>query len=354
MNATHAAPLHKNAPMRSIPVHHAAGMVLCHDITRIVPGEGKGPAFRKGHVIETGDIDDLLRLGKEHIYVWDLAEGFLHEDDAAHRMAVAVAGEGIVFSQPCEGRINLLAAHAGLLCIDAANLRRLNMIEEVTIATLHGNVVVEPGQMLAGTRVVPLVVDAAKIDAVEACCAQYGPVVSVRPFKPLRIGVVTTGGEVYHGRIKDAFGPILRRKFEALSCTVMRQVFVPDDQAMTVRAIRRLIEEGADMIAVTGGMSVDPDDLTPSSIRAAGGEVVTYGSPTFPGAMFMLAYLGEIPVVGLPGCVMYHKASIFDLTVPRLVAGERLNRADIVELGHGGLCAMCPECRYPACGFGKG
>ena len=345
---------HRNAPMRSIPVHQASGMVLCHDITRIVPGEGKGPAFRKGHVVEDGDIETLLSLGKEHLYVWDLADGFIHEDDAADRMARAIAGEGIVLSAPCEGRINLLAAHAGLLSIDADILRRLNAIEEVTIATLHGNVVVTPGQMLAGTRVVPLVVDEAKIEAVEAVCADYGPVVRVRPFRPLRVGVVTTGGEVYHGRIKDAFGPILRRKFEDLSCTVIRQIFVPDDQDMTVRAINRLIEEGADMIAVTGGMSVDPDDLTPSSIRAAGGEVVTYGSPTFPGAMFMLAYLGEIPVVGLPGCVMYHKASIFDLTVPRLVAGQRLTREDIVELGHGGLCAMCPECRYPACGFGKG
>ncbi len=339
--------------MRSIPVEQAQGMVLCHDITRIVPGEGKGPAFRKGHVIEAGDIPVLLRLGKEHIYVWDLAEGLLHEDDAAERIAAAIAGPGVTLTQPCEGRINLLADRRGLLKIDVDTLTRLNAIEEVTIATIHGDAAVSPGQMLAGTRVVPLVVDKTRIERVEAVAAEAGPIVTVRPFRPLKVGVVTTGGEVFHGRIKDKFGPVLRRKFDDLGCSVLRQVIVPDDREMTVRAISQLLADGAEMIAVTGGMSVDPDDLSPSSIRAAGGEVVTYGSPTFPGAMFMLAYIGDVPVVGLPGCVMYHKASIFDLTVPRLVAGERLSRMDIVRLGHGGLCAMCPECRYPLCGFGK-
>lgn len=339
--------------MRSIPVEQAQGMVLCHDITRIVPGEGKGPAFRKGHIIQTEDIPVLLRLGKEHIYVWDLAEGLIHEDDAAGRIAKAIAGDGITLTQPCEGRINLLADRNGLLKIDVDTLRRLNSIEEITIATMHCNVTVATGQMLAGTRVVPLVVGKGRIETLESICAETGPIVRVAPFRPLKIGVVTTGGEVYHGRIKDKFGPVLRRKFDNLGCQVIRQVIVPDDREMTVRAIQQLLAEGAEMIAVTGGMSVDPDDLSPSSIRAAGGQVVTYGSPTFPGAMFMLAYIGDIPVVGLPGCVMYHKASIFDLTVPRLVAGEKLTRADIVELGHGGLCAMCPECRYPLCGFGK-
>jgi hypothetical protein len=339
--------------MRSIPVEQAEGMVLCHDITRIVPGEHKGPAFRKGHIIEPDDIPNLLRLGKEHIYVWDLAEGLIHEDDAAARLAKAIAGPGVILTQPCEGRINLLADHGGLLRINVDSLRQLNSIEEVTIATMHGNMTVSPGQMLAGTRVVPLVVDKGRVEAVEAICAVAGPVVRVVAFRSLRIGVVTTGGEIYHGRIQDKFGPVLGRKFAALGCRVTRQIFVPDDREMTVAAIRQLLDEGVEMIAVTGGMSVDPDDLSPSSIRAAGGEVVTYGSPTFPGAMFMLAYIGEVPVVGLPGCVMYHKASVFDLTVPRLVAGEILTRDDIVELGHGGLCAMCPECRYPLCGYGK-
>lgn len=339
--------------MHSIPVEQAQGMVLCHDITRIVPGDGKGPAFRKGHVITPEDIQVLLRLGKEHIYVWDLAEGLVHEDDAAERIAVAIAGQGVTLTQPCEGRINLLADRSGLLKIDVEALRRVNSIDEVTVATISGDVAVSSGQMLAGTRVVPLVVARERLEQVEAVTAQTGPIVTVRPFRPLKVGVVTTGSEVYHGRIDDTFGPVLRRKFIDLGCTIIRQVIVPDDQDMAVRAIGQLLADGADMIAVTGGMSVDPDDISPSSIRAAGGEVVTYGSPTFPGAMFMLAYIGDVPVVGLPGCVMYHKATVFDLTVPRLVAGEKLCKADIVSLGHGGLCVMCPECRYPLCGFGK-
>ncbi|MHC1711254.1 MAG: molybdopterin-binding protein [Solidesulfovibrio sp.] len=339
--------------MRSIPVEQAQGMVLCHDITRIVPGESKGPAFRKGHVIAPEDIQALLRLGKEHIYVWDLAEGLVHEDDAAERIAAAIAGQGVTLTQPCEGRINLLANRSGLLKIDVEALRRVNSIDEVTVATISGDVAVSSGQMLAGTRVVPLVVARERLDQVEAVTAQTGPIVTVRPFLPLKVGVVTTGSEVYHGRVEDTFGPVLRRKFADLGCAVIRQVIVPDDRDMAVRAIGQLLVDGAEMIAVTGGMSVDPDDVSPSSIRAAGGEVVTYGSPTFPGAMFMLAYIGHVPVVGLPGCVMYYKATVFDLAVPRLVAGEKLCKTDIVALGHGGLCAMCPECRYPLCGFGK-
>lgn len=340
--------------MHSIPVEQSQGMVLCHDITRIVPGESKGPAFRKGHVVQAEDIPVLLRLGKEHIYVWDLAEGLIHEDDAADRIARAIAGEGLILTQPCEGRINLLADREGLLKIDVDALRRLNSIEEVTIATIHTNQVVTAGQMVAGTRVVPLVVSKDRLEAVESITTETGPILFVVPFRPLKVGVVTTGGEVFHGRITDKFGPVLRRKFGDLGCTIIRQVIVPDDQEMQVRAIQQLLTEGAEMVTVTGGMSIDPDDLSPTSIRAAGGDVITYGSPTFPGAMFMLAYIGDIPVIGLPGCVMYHKTSIFDLTVPRLVAGEKLSRADIVELGHGGLCLMCPECRYPICGFGKG
>ncbi len=339
--------------MRVIAVEKAVGTVLCHDITRIVPGESKGPAFRKGHVVRPEDVAELLRLGKEHLYVWETGGDQVHEDDAAARIARAVAGEGVRLSAPCEGRINLLAARRGLLKIDVNALRRINAVEDVAVATLHGDVVVSPGQMLAGTRVVPLVVARGRLEAVEDVCAAASPVVAVRALRPLRVGVVTTGSEVYHGRIKDKFGPVLRRKFAELGCTVVRQVIVPDDRDMTARAILRLAEEGAELIAVTGGMSVDPDDLSPSSIRAAGGRLVSYGAPTFPGAMFLLAYLDDVPLVGLPGCVMYHRTSVFDLLVPRLVAGERLAREDIVELGHGGLCAMCPDCRYPACGFGK-
>ncbi len=338
---------------RIVPVHDAVGMVLCHDITEVLPGKSKGRAFKKGHVVEPADIEKLLNLGKEHLYVLTIKPGIIHEDDAAIRIAQAAAGPGITISEPVEGRVNMVATSVGLLKIDVEALNQINQIEDVVLGTLHTNQQVSERRVVAATRIIPLVMEAEKIISVERVCRENHPVVQVKPFASLKVGIVTTGSEVYHGRIQDGFGPVLRSKFNALGSEVLRQVFVSDNVSMTVQAIRDLLSEGAQMIAVTGGMSVDPDDQTPLSIRQAGGRVVTYGAATFPGAMFMLAYIGDVPVLGLPACVMYHRASIFDLVVPRILAGEAVTRADIVALGHGGLCNLCPDCRYPVCGFGK-
>lgn len=339
--------------MKSVPVQEAVGMVLCHDITRIVPDEFKGRAFKKGQVIEPEDIPVLLDLGKEHIYIYDLEDGLIHENDAARRMAAAAAGPGIRFSEVSEGRINLLADVDGLLKINVEALNQINSIDEIVFSTLHTNQTVRAKKALAGTRIVPLVTEIEKIEAVEKICREHFPVVEVKPFLDCKVGIVTTGSEVYSGRIEDKFGPVLHVKFAELGSTMMRQEFVSDSVEMTVKAIHGMLDDGAELIAVTGGMSVDPDDQTPASIRAAGGRVITYGSPIFPGAMFMLAYIGDVPVVGLPGCVMYYQASVFDLVVPRLLAGDTVTRADIVAMGHGGFCQGCAECRYPLCPFGK-
>ncbi len=341
--------------MRTIvPVHEAVGMILCHDITEVQPGRFKGRAFKKGHVVQPADIERLLNLGKEHLYVLNMKPGIIHEDDAAVRIAQAAAGPGISISEPVEGRVNLVAASAGLLKIHVRALNRVNQIPDVALGTLHTNQQVTEGRVVAATRIIPLMMEAERIASVESLCRDNHPVVQVKPFASLKVGIVTTGSEVYHGRIQDGFGPVLRSKFADLGSEVFRQVFVSDSVSMTVAAIHDLLAEGAQMIAVTGGMSVDPDDQTPLSIREAGGQVVTYGAATFPGAMFMLAYLGKVPVLGLPACVMYHKASIFDLVVPRILAGDMVTREDVAALGHGGLCGLCPECRYPMCGFGKG
>jgi hypothetical protein len=339
--------------VKTIPVVEAVGAVLCHDVTRIVPGGAKGPAFRKGHIIRPEDIPVLLSIGKEHIYVLDLSPGMLHENDAAERMSRAAAGPGIRLTAVSEGKVNLQAGSDGLLKVDAEGLLQVNAIEGVAFGTLHSNQPVRAGSPVAGTRVIPLVIDEETIGQVEAICRRHHPLVQVKPFRSWKIGMVITGGEVFHGRIVDKFGPVIRQKFVELGSTVFDQVLVSDDRSMTVAAIHRLIADGADMVVATGGMSVDPDDQTPASIRAAGGAVVTYGAPVFPGAMFMLAYIGRVPVLGLPGCVMYFRATIFDLIVPRLLAGESVAREDIVRLGHGGFCAACAECRYPVCGFGK-
>lgn len=338
--------------MKTVPVEEAVGMVLCHDMTRIVPGECKEPAFRKGHVIAEEDIPDLLEIGKEHIYVLHMEKGVVHENEAAERIAAAAAGPGITLSDVKEGRVNFIA-EPGLLRVNTEALKRINSIEEVVLATMHTGQQVTESRAVAGTRVVPLVINEGKIELVEEICSEYSSVVEVKPFHPHRVGLVTTGSEVFHGRIKDKFGPVIRKKMSALGSTVMDQRLVADDPSLTRDAILAFIAEGAEMVVVTGGMSVDPDDQTPTAIRATGADVVTYGSPTFPGVMFMLAHKDGVPIVGLPGCVMYYRASIFDLVVPRILAGEHVSREDIVDMAHGGFCAGCDLCRYPVCPFGK-
>ena len=340
--------------MKTVPVENSVGMVLCHDITRITPGEFKGRAFKKGHIIQQEDIPKLLDLGKRQIFVWELSEGFVHENDAAMRMAAAAAGPGISLSEPKEGKVSLSAQTAGLLKVNVAALNAINEVEQAMFATLHSNQRVAAGKTVAGTRIIPLVIEEAKINQIESICRQHYPVIEVKPFKSCSVGIVTTGSEVYYRRIEDKFGPVLFGKFAEFGCSVLKQIFVPDSIELIAESIRTLLERGAEIIAVTGGMSVDPDDVTPAGIRAAGGRIVTYGAPTLPGAMFLLAYIGAVPVLGLPGCVMYHKTTIFDLVLPRILAGEALTRQDITSLGHGGLCADCKECRYPDCGFGKG
>ena len=339
--------------MKSISVQDAVGMVLCHDATRIIPGRHKGPAFKKGHIITARDIGPMLDMGKANVYVYDLSEGYIHEDDAAKRIASAAAGPGLQLTSPSEGRVNLKASLNGLLKVNPEALRLINSVDDVVFATLHTNRPVLLDQPVGGTRIIPLVTREENVRQVESICREYAPVIQVKALRSLPVGIVTTGSEVFHGRIEDKFGPVLHVKFAELGCPMLGQVFVSDDPVMTAGAIRNFVDAGAGMVAVTGGMSVDPDDLTPAAIRDTGARVTTYGAPVFPGAMFMLAYLGEVPIIGLPGCVMYYRTSIFDLLVPRILAGETLSRADVIELGHGGFCAGCAQCKYPDCGFGK-
>ena len=338
--------------MRKVPVTEAVGMVLCHDITRIIPGcEKEEPSA--GQVITPGDIPKLLDLGKEHIYVWEPEIDLIHEDEAALRLARHAAGPGLSWDQPNQGRVNIRATRKGLLKVQVDRLHQLNELDDVVMATLHNNRVVAKDQVVAGTRVIPLAIQRHLLEAAEEISGKPSPLITVKPFQPLWVGVVTTGSEVYSGRIQDGFCSIIRQKTAPFNARVLGQVIVPDDPHLISTQIRQLIAEGAELVMVTGGMSVDPDDVTPAGIRATGADVVSYGAPVLPGAMFMLAYLGHVPVCGLPGCVMFNKTTIFDLILPRIFAGEHLNRSDIVNLGHGGLCEECEICQYPACPFGK-
>ncbi len=338
--------------MKEIAVEKAVGTVLAHDLTQIIPGEYKGPKFKKGHVITEEDIPVMLSMGKKHLYVLEKDDTDVHENDAALRIASKAAGNGIRLTDPAEGKIELIAEINGLLKIDRERLYKLVAQDEIMFASIHDNIVVREGEKLAGTRIIPLFVAEEVMQKAEALLAD-GPIIKIVPLKEMRVGVVTTGSEVYSGLIEDAFGPVLVKKFGALGSKVEKQLFADDDEKMIADCIKQLIDEGMDIIGITGGMSVDPDDRTPSGIRLAGGEVVSYGAPVLPGAMFMLSYIGDVPVVGLPGCVMYSRTSIFDLIVPRLLAGEKVTKADINKLAVGGLCLNCEVCTYPVCGFGK-
>lgn len=340
--------------MQKVHVHHAVGMVLCHDITQIIPGEFKGRAFKKGHVIKEQDIPKLLELGKEHIYVWSPDSDMVHENEAAQRIARAAAREGIVFTEPNQGRVSLIAEYDGLLQVQTRVLEEVNVIEQVVLATLHNHYLVKKGQIVAGTRVIPLVIEENKISKVENICSSQDGIIRVKPFRKVEVGMVTTGNEVYYGRIKDGFGPAVKKKIQEYNSHVIDQIFVPDSPEAIVAAINELVARGVDIIVVTGGMSVDPDDVTPLGIRLAGAEVVSYGAPVLPGSMTLLAYLGEIPILGLPGCVMYCKNTVFDLLLPRILAGEKITREEMTRMGHGGLCLECQTCSFPACPFGKG
>jgi molybdopterin biosynthesis enzyme len=338
--------------MKEVLVYDAVGMVLAHDLTQIIPGEFKGSKFKKGHVIAPEDIEVMLSMGKKHLFVVDKEETDVHEDEAAMRIAAAAAGKGIRLVTPGEGKVELVAEYDGLLKVNTAMLNQLIDQDEIMFASIHENQLVKKGQKVAGTRVIPLFVNESIVTGAEKVC-QSGHLVEILPLKKLKIGLVTTGSEVYTGKIQDAFGPVLKKKFGDLGSDVVNQLFSDDDETMIAGCIKQLIDEGVDMIGVTGGMSVDPDDKTPTGIREAGGHIITYGAPVLPGAMFMLAYIGNVPVVGLPGCVMYSRVSIFDLIVPRILAGEIPTRTDIKKLAHGGLCQNCEVCTYPNCGFGK-
>ncbi len=342
--------------MKLIKTEDAVGHVLCHDITQIIPGVVKGAVFKKGHVVSSEDIPVLLSVGKENLYVWEKKEGILHEDEAAAILRDICINEYMTADEPKEGKIEIKAEACGVLKVNTERLKAVNSLGEMMIATIHGNFPVKKGDKLAGTRIIPLVIEEEKMNAAKKAAGDE-PLLKILPFRHMKVGIITTGSEVFKGRIKDAFGPVIRAKLAEYDTEVMGQELLDDDMDAITAAIRRFIDEGADMVLCTGGMSVDPDDRTPGAIRAAGADVVSYGAPVLPGAMFLLGYYEDgaktIPVLGLPGCVMYAGRTIFDLVLPRVLAGERLTREDISAYGEGGLCLNCDVCHFPNCGFGK-
>ncbi|TDT63674.1 molybdopterin-binding protein [Fonticella tunisiensis] len=340
--------------MKKVRIEDAAGLVLAHDLTKIIPGEFKGPAFKKGYVIKKEDVEILKDMGKYHIYVLELNKGDIHENEAAERIARAIAGDNIYFSGPSEGKIELKAKKRGIVKINVEGLNKINEIDDIVVATIHTNTLVGEGQNLAATRIIPLVIKDEKIKKVEELGREYyNNIITVKALKPLRIGVVVVGTEVYEGRIKDKFLPVMEEKIKRYGCSLIGTKYSPDDTKLIENKIKSLIEKGADIVLTCGGMSVDADDVTPQAIRNAADRVVSYGIPAIPGNMLMLAYRGKIAIFGIPGSAIYVKNTSLDLLLPRVLAGETLTRKDMISYGHGGLCPGCKVCVFPDCPFGK-
>ena len=345
---------------RLVDLDNAVGLVLAHDLTEVVPGQSKGPAFKKGHMVTEADLDRLARMGKRHLYVLEIAPHQMHENEAAEQLATALCGPGVVpAGPPSEGKINLLAAHDGLFEVNPERLTAFNLGGEVMCATIHRHSPVKKGQPLAGTRAIPLVVDRQAVAEAVALSTAEGGLLKVLPMAPLQAGLVVTGNEVASGLIEDRFAPIVSGKLQALGAGVLGVEFAPDDRTAVASAIRSLVRRGAQMIITTAGMSVDPDDVTRQAIADAGGRDLLYGTPVLPGAMFLYGWLdgpqGELPILGVPACALFHATTILDLILPRVLAGERFTRATIAALAHGGYCQSCSQgCRFPVCGFGRG
>ena len=340
--------------MRLMKTEDAVGQVICHDITQIIKGVTKDAVFRKGHIITEEDIPVLLSVGKDHIYVWENDETMMHENEAAEVLCAICKGDNMSRGGVKEGKIELAADCDGVLRIDREKLMAVNSFGQMMIATRHGDFPVRKGDRLAGTRIIPLVIEKEKMEQVKAVAGDE-PIMRVEPYIFRKAGIVSTGNEVFYGRIKDEFTPVVREKLEEYGTEVTGIRMSDDNNENIEKCIRAFIDEGCDMVVCTGGMSVDPDDRTPLAIRNVCGSAVTYGAPVLPGAMFMLAYYGEnsIPVMGLPGCVMYARRTIFDIVLPRVMTGEILEKKDFDILGEGGLCLNCEVCTFPNCGFGK-
>ena len=337
--------------MKKIRVEDAVGMALCHDITAMRDGF-KGAAFQRGHVITPEDIPALLDLGKRTVFVWEENAGEIHEEDAALRMAAMAPVEGAHYTAPSEGKVLLMADQRGMFRVDTALLQKINSIGDITISTLPDHYPVEPGARLASMRIVPLVTKEEQILRAEQLCAEK-KLLDLRPYQEKKLGVIITGSEIYSGRIRDKFEPVVRAKMKQYPAQILGVTICDDDLDMITSEAKKFLDQGADFLIFTGGMSVDPDDLTPTAIRTLGADIVTHGVPSQPGNMTLVAYLGETAILGVPGAAISLPTTIFDVLLPQIFAGDRITKADLIRLGDGGLCQLCKSCHFPNCTFGR-
>lgn len=337
--------------MKKIAVEQAVGMTLCHDITKMVDGF-KGAAFKRGHVIREEDVEELLNIGKKSVFIWEENAGEIHEEDCALRMAAMAPVEGAHYTAPSEGKVLLMADQPGMFRVNKKLLSAINSIGDITISTLPDHYPVQVGVRLASMRIVPLVTKETQIIEAERLC-EGEKLLDLRPYRMKKIGVIITGSEVYSGRIKDKFEPVVRRKMEQYPSEILGVTICDDDLDMIVSAAKAYLEQGADFLIFTGGMSVDPDDLTPTAIRRLGAQIISHGVPSQPGNMTLAAYLDDVAILGVPGAAISLPTTIFDVLLPQIFAGDKLTKEDLVNLAEGGLCQMCKACHFPNCTFGR-
>jgi molybdenum cofactor synthesis domain-containing protein len=340
--------------VRKIKVEDAVGMVLGHDVTQIIPGKYKGPRFKRGHKIRKEDIPEFLKIGKEHVYVMDLKPGSIHEDDAALRLGHVFAGRNIDMSGPSEGKVTFQSKITGLLKINLPLLHRINLTGNIILSSLHRYTTCRPGMAVGATRIISLTTPEREIEKVETWCEKDGPVLEILPYQKRNVGVIVTGNEIFKRRIQDRFDDRVGKKIADFGSQVIKKKVVPDDIHEIAQALLELQNDNVGVILITGGLSVDPDDVTRAGIKKAGTKIIFYGTPVLPGAMFLYGKLGEKPILGLPACVFHHKATLFDVIFPRILAGEPPRRREVSLLGHGGFCQNCDPCTFPVCPFGKG
>ena len=337
--------------MKKVRVEEAVGLELCHDVTAMRDGF-KGAAFKRGHIITADDVPELMRLGKRHVFIWENEAGEIHEEDAALRLSALVKVSGAKFTKPSEGKTVLISEVRGMFAVDTELLKAVNSINDITISTLPNHYPIEEGSRLASMRIVPLTTQEANIIKAERLC-ENRRLIDILPYTNMKAGIIITGSEIYHGLIRDKFEAVARGKLGKYPCEILGVTICDDDPEMLNEAITSYFDRKADIIIMSGGMSVDPDDLTPSAIYRTGADVISYGVPSQPGNMTMLAYLGQTALIGVPGAAINMPTTVFDVLLPQIFTGLKFTRDDLIRLGDGGLCQLCRECRFPNCTFGR-
>lgn len=343
-----------------VPVEEAVGRSCAHDMTRIVPGQFKGPEFKAGQRINAGDVCRLQKMGRFHVAV--LQEGqehsnLVHENEVAESFARKMAGKGVSYQlPPHEGKIDFTADCDGLFSVDYKKLYAFNLVPSVMCATRQDGLLVSQGSRLAGTRAIPLYLERRILQQALAVLGDT-PLFSVQPLRKAKVGILVTGTEVFQGLIEDKFIPIITAKVTNLHCEVLAQAIVPDDLSRIKEAVQKMLDQGIDLLITTGGLSVDPDDMTRQALLESGLGQILHGIPVLPGTMSLIGIIereaGDVQVLGVPACALYFKTTAFDLLLPRLLAGRSLGRSEVARLGEGGYCMGCQNCTWPKCWFGK-